>query len=187
MGLDMYLSKKHYVKNWDHMAPDKRYKVSVRYGGKRIATINPERIAYVIEEAAYWRKANQIHQWFVNNVQGGVDDCKEYYVSRDQLRELLDTVNTALKGSRLVAGKITNGYTMTVTDGRTVEKPIVEDGQRIADPTVAEALLPTQGGFFFGSTDYDQFYYEDLKYTRDMLTEVLAVADEGEFYYESSW
>jgi hypothetical protein len=187
MGLDMYLAKKHYIQNWDHMRPEQRYTVSVRQGGKRLKTIRPERITYVVEEVAYWRKANQIHKWFVENVQGGNDDCKEYYVEREQLKELLATVSTVLQGSQLVAGKITNGYTMTKTATGIVETPIVQDGERIADPSVASALLPTQEGFFFGMTDYDQYYYEDLKYTRDTLTTVLAEKDDGEFYYQSSW
>lgn len=63
MGRDMYLSKKHYVKNWDHMPPDRRYTVTVRVGGKRVNTIKSERVSHVVEEVAYWRKANQIHPW----------------------------------------------------------------------------------------------------------------------------
>src|SRR5437764_1408196 len=129
MGLDMHLSKKHYVKNWDHMRPEQRFTVSVRRGGKRFTAIKAERVSDVVEEVAYWRKANQIHKWFVDNVQGGRDDCREYYVSPEQLKELLDTVNTVLRGSLLVAGKITNGYTVTGTGSQTVEKPIVEDGK----------------------------------------------------------
>lgn len=39
-------------------------------------------------EAGYWRKANQIHRWFVDNVQSGVDDCGAYRVGRDKLRDL---------------------------------------------------------------------------------------------------
>jgi hypothetical protein len=27
----------------------------------------------------------------------------------------------------------------------------------------AQELLPTQAGFFFGSTDYDEWYYYDMK------------------------
>jgi len=187
MGLDMYLSKKNYIKNWNHMRPEERYTVSVRKGGKPLKTVKPERISYIVEEVAYWRKANQIHKWSVDNVQDGNDDCKEYYVEREQLKELLDTVKTVLEGSRLVAGKITNGYTMTETDGKLVETPIVEDGQIIADPSVASALLPTQEGFFFGMTDYDQYYYENLKYTREILTKELAEKDDGDFCYRSSW
>lgn len=41
-------------------------------------------------EIAYWRKANQIHHWFVESVQGGQDDMSHYEVSRDQLLELHD-------------------------------------------------------------------------------------------------
>lgn len=37
---------------------------------------------------AYWRKANAIHGWFVKNVQKGVDDCDNYDVGIDQLKEL---------------------------------------------------------------------------------------------------
>jgi hypothetical protein len=187
MGLDMYLAKKHYIQNWDHMRPEQRYSVSVREGGKRLRTIKPERISYVVEEVAYWRKANQIHKWFVENVQGGNDDCKEYYVDREQLKELLATVSTVLQGSQLVAGKVTNGYTLSAEGEKVVRNPIVEDGQRIADPSVASALLPVQEGFFFGSTDYDQYYHEDLTYTRDTLTALLAEQDNGEFYYRASW
>ena len=45
---------------------------------------------------AYWRKANQIHKWFVDNVQKGEDDCGEYYVSHEKLKELLTTCRQAL-------------------------------------------------------------------------------------------
>jgi hypothetical protein len=187
MGLDMYLAKKHYVQNWDHMRPEERYSVSVRQGGKRLRTIKPERISYVVEQVAYWRKANQIHKWFVDNVQGGNDDCREYYVEREKLKELLATVSTVLQGSKLVAGKITNGYTLTSTGTEVVRNPNIEDGQRIADPSVANALLPTQEGFFFGGNEYDQYYYEDLEYTRETLAKVLEEPDDGSFYYDSSW
>ena len=36
----------------------------------------------------YWRKANQIHNWMVNNVQDGNDDCGLYEVSIDHILEL---------------------------------------------------------------------------------------------------
>ena len=47
-------------------------------------------------QVAYWRKANQIHAWFVKHVQNGVDNCEEYYVSREQLQLLLDTCKLVL-------------------------------------------------------------------------------------------
>jgi hypothetical protein len=51
------------------------------------------------------------------------------------------------------------------------------------------SLLPPQSGFFFGSTDVDEWYWEDVERTRDLLDRILA--DERlknwEFYYQSSW
>lgn len=38
----------------------------------------------------YWRKANAIHKWFVDNCQNGNDDCESYEVSIDQLKTLIN-------------------------------------------------------------------------------------------------
>jgi hypothetical protein len=59
------------------------------------------------EELFYWRKANQIHGWFVNNVQGGVDDCGTYPVSREQLSSLVKVCREAIssKNPHLVPPK----------------------------------------------------------------------------------
>jgi hypothetical protein len=46
--------------------------------------------------AMYWRKANAIHRWFVDNVQGGNDDCRTYYVHHSRLRDLLGVINQVL-------------------------------------------------------------------------------------------
>lgn len=42
-------------------------------------------------ELAYWRKANAIHRWFVDNIQNGVDDCGIYPVNMNQLASLKQT------------------------------------------------------------------------------------------------
>jgi hypothetical protein len=104
--------------------------------------------------AITWRKANAIHKWFVKNVQGGVDDCGEYLVSPEKLKEL----------SRLCK-------------------------QCIDDVGKAEKLLPTSSGFFFGSTEYDEWYMEDLRDTSKKLDWALGEHPEKiyAFYYSSSW
>jgi hypothetical protein len=94
MGLDQYLTKKTYVKNWNHMSDDEKHNVSVE--GKSAKQIKPERITYIEEEVGYWRKANQIHSWFVQNVQNGNDDCKQYYVDDNKLQELSDNCKAVL-------------------------------------------------------------------------------------------
>lgn len=54
-------------------------------------------IQFITVEAMYWRKANAIHQWFVNNVQNGVDDCQNYPVTSKQLRKLISTIEDVLE------------------------------------------------------------------------------------------
>ena len=149
MGLDMYLNKKTYVQYWEHNG-DNNYEVTVTKAGQP-AGIDGRKVKYVIEEAGYWRKANQIHQWFVNNVQEGIDNCGEYYVQREQLEELLALCKAVQN-----------------------------------QPAVAESVLPTASGFFFGGTEYDEWYMQDIESTIQILNEALADTN-GEYYYSSSW
>lgn len=138
------------------------------------------------EEVGYWRKANQIHQWFVDNVQDGVDDCNYHdEVTKEKLEELLDICKEVLDGSELVEGMIENGY--RYENG--VKTPIMQSGKYIKDPNVAKNLLPAQEGFFFGGTNYDQYYLSDIQNTIDIITKVLETTDfETEMvYYVSSW
>ncbi len=74
---------------------------------------------------AYWRKANQIHGWFVEHVQYGEDDCGMYEVTVGDLKELLETVDTVLGSTRLVDGTIVTGYRL---DGEG-SKPIYKNGK----------------------------------------------------------
>lgn len=188
MGLDMYLEKRTYVKNWDFMKPEERITVTVTQRGKPFPGIDPSKVTSIIEEAGYWRKANAIHAWFVEHVQDGKDDCNYYYVSKEQLQKLLDTVNRVLEASHLIYGSVTVGIRFEGGKGEPfVEVPIREEEETIEDATVAEELLPTQSGFFFGSTDYDQSYIEDLKQTKAILEAVLADQSSGDYYYHSSW
>ena len=41
------------------------------------------------------------------------------------------------------------------------------------DHSRAKELLPTQEGFFFGSTDYDDYYFEDVESVRDYVKDTL--------------
>lgn len=150
MGLDMYLSKKTYVKYWEHNG-DNNYEVTITKGGNP-TKIDPKKVSYIVEEAGYWRKANAIHQWFVDNCQGGVDDCRDAYVDREKLEELLNIC------------KIVS-----------------------IDKDKAEQLLPTASGFFFGSTGYDEWYYESIDSTIEILEEALSDEEADSFSYHSSW
>lgn len=107
MGLDMYLSARKYVNkiDWNKMrevedyseATLPEYNEVVQAAGLQDVQQQDEIYgASVSVNCAYWRKANQIHNWFVQNVQGGEDNCGEYYVSHEKLIDLLQTCKTAL-------------------------------------------------------------------------------------------
>jgi len=58
----------------------------------------------VIKEVAYWRKANHIHKWFVDNIQDGVDDCQEHRpIAREDLITLRDACDKVIEDNRLAS------------------------------------------------------------------------------------
>jgi hypothetical protein len=114
-----------------------------------------------------WRKANAIHEWFVQNVQRGEDDCKDYYVSREKLEELLSTLGRALD----------------------IRK---HQGDDMVDPTADETIediLPTQQGFFFGTYEYDDYYWSEVERTYEAINGLLNndKFESFDFEYSSSW
>lgn len=139
----------------------------------------------VEQNVAYWRKANQIHNWFVENVQDGIDNCGYYIVSKEQLTELYDTAKKVLDSIKLVPAMIKTGEKY---DGDKWVAIMVE-GKTIDNPTIAERFLPTQSGFFFGNTEYDEYYYDDIKETVEQLEKIFEETDfDNEIvYYSSSW
>ena len=176
MGLDMYLYRSQFAR------PSDEETITVVEDG-RTTIIRPTRPARLQEEVGSWRKANQIHGWFVDNVQDGEDDCREYDVTREHLRALSRTVDQVLSNSKLIPGQVAVGYTL---DGGE-RKYTYEAGQVIADPEIAQRLLPTRDGFFFGSCDYDAYYLEDLRDTQSILVAAFASPADVEFSYQSSW
>lgn len=52
---------------------------------------------------------------------------------------------------------------------------------------LANELLPTQEGFFFGSTSYDDGYYQDIEHTIQVLEDALKLPESWSFQYQSSW
>ena len=77
-----------------------------------------------------------------------------------------------------------------------LEKLLVICSEVLADHSKAPELLPTKSGFFFGSTDYDEWYFADVEETV-MLDPVVEFLTEmkrkkkGEYcyeiFYQASW
>jgi len=147
MGLDMYLTANEYVsrtkRDESGLRPDTPQAnplfetlASRREGWVDTAGYAGISISYPV---AYWRKANAIHNWFVQNVQDGRDECQKSYVSPQNLRDLREACQAVLATK--------NNSLVSVSE-------------------VAEEVgLEPKAGFFFGSQEYDEWYFQDLEYT----------------------
>lgn len=92
------------------------------------------------EEIMYWRKANQIREWFCTHL----DDFQDNGITevpKAKLEELARTIGSVLNDR-----------------SRTNE-------------------LPTSSGFFFGSQEYDEWYWEELEGTYRELNSILSDFD----------
>lgn len=160
MGLDQYLYAKiaYSPAEWRGEESNKAFDTITEMTGIKPFIKADYPLAEVSVNIGYWRKENAIHNWFVQNCQDGNDDCRESYVSREQLEELK----------------------------RVCEIVIMDKGLLDTDET-AHQLLPTASGFFFGTTDYDEWYYKGLQDTIDIVTSALEMPQEYSFSYQSSW
>lgn len=163
MALDMYLRRKIYIgANYEHNEINGTINL---YKKNEPIKIIFNKVTYVIEDCGYWGRANSIHNWMVENVQDGEDNCKEYQVEQEKLEQLLD-ICQKIKGN----------------------------------PTLAPELLPPTQGLFFCYTDYEDYYFENIDLTIQILTEILNDKIEyidiegnkkeylrGDIYYQSSW
>lgn len=133
MGLDMYLYTK---KEIDREVKEGEYR----------------------KEIAYWRKANQIHRWFVENFQDE-DNCEMSGIIKAEDLERLQKLC----------------------------KKIIVEYEKKGTFTLARKLLPCQGGFFFGCLEYDEGYIEGLKETVEKLERILVNPEPEGYIYWSSW
>jgi hypothetical protein len=92
--LDMYLTKKYYVKNWEHTPEEEKYSIKIKRGNE--APVPENKIVFIDTEEIYWKNAFAIHSWFVKNIQKGIDDGREYQVPEAKLEELQKIINTIL-------------------------------------------------------------------------------------------
>jgi hypothetical protein len=161
MGLDQYLKASKYVSAYDYTYNDdgemSRHKTDEFNQLSKMMDIsvgeNDQWTFATVEFCiGYWRKANAIHQWFVDNVQDGDDDCGKHYVSREKLVELMVVCKRVL-GNRALGSE----------------------------------HLPTQDGFFFGETEYDEWYFQSLEDTVTFIDKALSLDTEWGFEYSSSW
>lgn len=78
-----------------------------------------------------------------------------------------------------------------------VRHTALHKGLKVENPMFAQDNLPTQAGFFFGATEYDEWYIEDLKDYVRQADEIIADYEETtgagvnpydiDYYYQASW
>ena len=70
---------------------------------------------------------------------------------------------------------------------------LVNDCKKALTAKNPEEILPTTSGFFFGSTEYDEYYYSTIKETITMVEPVIEFlkahsdGDEWKVYYQAWW
>lgn len=137
-------------------------------------------------EIGYWRKANQIHGFFSNNL-SKCDNCRDNPVPVDVLENLLDLC-VKVKDS-LIFGGVT--YVDTVVKSGYKNGEFFEEKGLVPvykNTSLALQLLPPTSGFFFGNDLIDEWYLKDLNNTIDIITNALSTKEKGErFYYHPWW
>ena len=92
IGLDMYLYAKKYTSKYIDEELNKKLWALF----PQLKPIDNIDMAEVKLEIGYWRKANAIHKWFVENVQDGENNCGYYEVEREQLKKLREEIKKKL-------------------------------------------------------------------------------------------
>ena len=176
MGLDMYVNIRH--KNtqskleayeaWEQKYSYEEFQSLTEEQVEEYRNSEPEYDAAMYgNELMYWRKANQIHNWFVKNCQNGVDDCGRYAITVAdlmKLKELCEKILTMTEIKQELRPTYPNGW---------FSDPVyvMQDVRLLTDEGVkfASEHLPSRSGFFFGNTDYNDNYVWALEYTIEQI------------------
>jgi len=161
MGLDMYLYVDEYVsrKHWDKRDDN----------GEAVNNPQFETIASVLQST----KHIQEDSWTGLTIQVPVG----YWRKANAIHGWI--VNTCADG---VDECQEIGLSRSDLEALLVNCKRVLDDNRLADD-----LLPPQSGFFFGSTEVDEYYIYDLKYTVELLEGLLKDETLDWFIYRASW
>ena len=170
MGLDQYLEKSIYIGGrYEHT--ETTGTIHIEQKNREPIDLDVKTIESINIHVAYWRKANQIHQWFTV---GQNDDTRSEKSGEELLKlvEICKKVIASLEKQELIK-KTEKSY-----GGKEYEIEVYPNID------LAMELLPPQSGFFFGDYNVGEWYVEDLKDTIEQLKDV----DPSEFYeYTASY
>lgn len=171
MGLDMYLTADVYVGAKYHkvrtrnIVVSNRHKAEFRNGGKDdfkdVNVFPTSNISSISYDVGYWRKSNWVHKWFVDNVQGGEDNCERYCVEDEKLEELKNLCSKLL------------------------ENKDEQEALKLLPPQGGFFFGATDTS----KQEFWKWYWLDLKETVEQLDRALEFGKKfyATFYYQSSW
>lgn len=252
MGLDSYLyvKQEHSAKTLKQILElaktDTKLQEAIGEDMEVLEELAQEGYVDTSHQVAYWRKANQIHNFFIQECAGGEADCRLVYVCMEDLKELVRRCKKIIKTVQYKKDWVSNGILFgsneqeifylddgtklpfseikklvqakdprisitqeddyqTISVWRNLEHTekatcFIREGVStrfeyfilddvISNPEIAEELLPTVSGFFFGSTDYTKYYIQDLEDTIKQIEPLLKkkYPPYTSFTYEASW
>ena len=136
------------------------------------------------EDMGYFRKVNCLLPFF-----GYEDDCSIHPIEKCQIEDLVSTAKKLLEVYDTISYQLhlqqieVNYYKEIYRDNKEMCdercKPFLQKMDEIWKPfeSVAQEMLPTTTGFFFGSTQYRDYYVADLKDIVEIFTKVLDTTD----------
>ena len=136
MGLDVYFIKEK-KSDWN----------KVNFGGSK-KTVSGDGYESKGENIAHFRKVNFLVKFF-----NYTENCSYRLVTRSEIESLR---KNCLKLARFEPCKVQ--FSIFNNFRSAPEMTYSKDAKKIASET-----LPTMEGFFFGSTDYDEHYFEQIK------------------------
>lgn len=180
MGLDQYFMAERSV--WPHEKVEGKvkeiYDATIEIYGDLMD--DNQKVAYIKFQAGYLRKANAIHA-LVSNFG---DDLTNVYLDEESLESMLKTINETLDIAEVAKGKIK--YGQRFVDGKWED--VLQDGEYVKNAEEVAKKMPTMEGFFFGSTEYDEYYLMDLRDAKKIVENCLTLSKQGfDIYYQGSW
>ena len=191
MGLDMHMRAKLYISGHRYSEEAPVFNQIIMHLPEfevfqpALASLDRKSLIVAVT-VGYWYNASAIHNWFVENVQDGKDDCGEYYVNPENLGRLRDVCREVLATVSISAGQPVVTGVSYYPEGRTeahfTSGRVALNGEELSN------ILPTTSGVFYGTTPYDEWYLQSVEYTLDLIeTKLLPISETFDLYYNSSW
>ena len=168
MGLDMYFSRRTYVSSFKSTRDaDGNWGVrdvnnmELKFDDADLSHINLQNVRYIEELFGEFRKFNALHAYVVDNFGGGKDECQIIYLDIDNLIQIHEMLS------------------------------LVKESLSIGDKVIASQTLPPSEGFFFGSTEIDEWYEQDVNKAVEVFGKVIEehsiVGHNASYSYQASW